>query len=554
MFDAEKVNEELEAQTQITKDFGKEAPKAVGDFANNRIKAIIADTTLSNAEKNAAIAKWDEGGIYRVAAHTALGALGTGSVEGALTTGGVAAAAPTLNDVQAKLAKALIDTGMSEDVAKGAASGVISLTLLGVGSAAGLDTSSTVTATNVDANNRQLHPQEKELAKVLFEKAKKQGWKRADGKSYTLQEIEDALRWANSTKYNEKYNDDVTIIVGNNAKGAAIDKVMYDNGVGADFESRLWKNTASTSKTTTFTQNFSNIKKPDTNLVNLIQNQTKSYGYSWTGGVVQPYKGKTAGPTLGKPKPRGNQAPVMTQRELDAQNEATLNNNGSVLPGALPAYQQQQNQETFDNLVTVVEVASLVTGAGEAVIIIKGVGSYVVKKAALNAAKKGTTSVDELVKVSKPYMGSISNSQRGAVGNLSPKKPVQPLEVGSYKELKNRAVVGDNLEHDHIPSFASLKKAKETELNRELSASETKDLYNNATTVEVPKDIHAVGRTYKGNNTSSQIAKDAEDLCKAQNCDLETHRESLLNKGFSEEKINKFISEVIERNKELGIK
>lgn len=160
VFDANRVTEELGAQTQITKEFGKEAPKAVGDFANNRIKAIIADTTLSNAEKNAAIAKWDEGGIYRVAAHTALGALGTGSVEGALTTGGVAAAAPTLNDVQAKLAKALIDTGMSEDVAKGAASGVISLTLLGVGSAAGLDTSSTVTATNVDANNRQLHPSE----------------------------------------------------------------------------------------------------------------------------------------------------------------------------------------------------------------------------------------------------------------------------------------------------------------------------------------------------------------------------------------------------------
>ena len=325
VFDAEKVNEELGAQTQITKDFGKEAPKAVGDFANNRIKAIIADTTLSNAEKNAAIAKWDEGGIYRVAAHTALGALGTGSVEGALTTGGVAAAAPTLNDIQFKVTKALIDKGMSADIANGTASGVISLTLLGVGSAAGLDTSSTVTATNVDANNRQLHPQEKELAKVLFEKAKKQGWKRADGKSYTLQEIEDALRWANSTKYNEKYNDDVTIIVGNNAKGAAIDKVMYDNGVGADFESRLWKNTASTSKTTTFTQNFSNIKKPDTNLVNLIQNQTKSYGYSWTGGVVQPYKGKTAGPTSGKPKPRGNQAPIVTQKELDARNQAVKN-------------------------------------------------------------------------------------------------------------------------------------------------------------------------------------------------------------------------------------
>ncbi|KAA0925445.1 filamentous hemagglutinin N-terminal domain-containing protein [Psychrobacter sp. ANT_H56B] len=160
VFDANRVTEELGAQTQITKEFGKEAPKAVGDFANNRIKAIIADTTLSNAEKNAAIAKWDEGGIYRVAAHTALGALGTGSVEGALTTGGVAAAAPTLNDVQAKVVKALIDKGMSADIAEGTASGVISLTLLGVGSAAGLDTSSTVIATNVDANNRQLHPSE----------------------------------------------------------------------------------------------------------------------------------------------------------------------------------------------------------------------------------------------------------------------------------------------------------------------------------------------------------------------------------------------------------
>ena len=170
-FDAGRVNEELGAQTQITQEFGKEAPKAVGDFANNRIKAIIADTTLSNAEKNEAIAKWDEGGIYRVAAHTALGALGTGSVEGALTTGGVAAAAPTLNNLQDKIAESLITSGMSESIAKGTASGVVSLALLGAGSASGLDTASTVTATNVDANNRQLHPSEinalKARAKLL---------------------------------------------------------------------------------------------------------------------------------------------------------------------------------------------------------------------------------------------------------------------------------------------------------------------------------------------------------------------------------------------------
>ena len=325
VFDEQRVTEELSAQNQITKEFGKEAPKAVGDFANNRIKAIIADTTLSNAEKNAAIAKWDEGGVYRVAAHTALGALGTGSVEGALTTGGVAAAAPTLNDIQAKVAKALIDKGMSADIATGTASGVISLTLLGAGSAAGLDMSSTVTAVNVDANNRQLHPKEQQLAKVLYEKAKKEKWKRADGKPYTLQEIEDALRWANTTKYGEKYNDDVTIRVGNRAKGAAIDKVMYDSGIGANFDSRLWKQTTSTKDTVTFTQNFDNIKKPDTNLINFIKGETKSYGYSWIGGVPQPYNAKTAGPTPGTAKPRGNQAPIVTQKELDARNQAVKN-------------------------------------------------------------------------------------------------------------------------------------------------------------------------------------------------------------------------------------
>ncbi|MCG3882622.1 hypothetical protein [Psychrobacter sp. Ps3] len=91
-----------------------------------------------------------------------LGGLGTGSIEGVLTTGGVAAAAPTLNDVQAKLAKALTDKGMNADIANGTASGVISLTLLGTGAAAGLDTSSTVTATSIDANNRQLHPEKGE--------------------------------------------------------------------------------------------------------------------------------------------------------------------------------------------------------------------------------------------------------------------------------------------------------------------------------------------------------------------------------------------------------
>ena len=345
-FDVNQVNKELDAQTQITQEFGKEAPKAVAEFSQNRINAIRSNPNLSADEKMDAISKWDEGGIYRVAAHTALGALGTGSVEGALTTGSVAAAAPTINNLEAKMRDALIAQGMDADTAGNATKGITSLALAGAGVAAGLDTSSTVTAVNVDANNRQLHPQEKDLAKVLYEKAKKEKWQRADGKSYTLQEIEDALRWANSTKYNEKYNDDITIRVGNNAKGAAIDKVMYDSGVGADFESRLWKNTASTSKTTTFTQNFSNIKKPDANLAKFIQSQTKSYGYSWTGGVVQPYKGKTQGATAGKPKPLGNQAQKVNQKELEVRNQAVENGTDLRSGNSIQAVSDKKINET----------------------------------------------------------------------------------------------------------------------------------------------------------------------------------------------------------------
>lgn len=51
---------------------------------------------------------------------------------------------------------------------------------------------------------------------------------------------------------------------------------------------------------------------------------------------------------------------------------------------------------------------------------------------------------------------------------------VKPLDVGSYKELKDCSVVGDGLEHDHIPSFAAIRQAKENELGRKLTPTEEK--------------------------------------------------------------------------------
>jgi filamentous hemagglutinin len=58
------------------------------------------------------------------------------------------------------------------------------------------------------------------------------------------------------------------------------------------------------------------------------------------------------------------------------------------------------------------------------------------------------------------------------------------------EELKGTASLGNELEHDHIPSFVAISQAKENELGRKLTPTEEKNLYNNATAIEVPKEVH----------------------------------------------------------------
>ncbi|WP_406626440.1 hemagglutinin repeat-containing protein [Acinetobacter soli] len=165
----------------------------------------------------------------------------------------------------------------------------------------------------------------------------------------------------------------------------------------------------------------------------------------------------------------------------------------------------------------------------------------------------GTISLGSKGTTTKTIDGKeVEVSTAGISGN-STKEPVKELEVGSYQELKSRAQVGDGLEHDHIPSFAALKKAKENELGRDLTPSEIKTLYNEATVIEVSKDTHKAGRTHSGKNTPSQIEKDAENLCEAQRCDLDVLRKNLENKGFDRKSVDEAIQNVIDRNKDRGI-
>ncbi|RUO79858.1 hypothetical protein CWI84_09535 [Idiomarina tyrosinivorans] len=94
--------------------------------------------------------------------------------------------------------------------------------------------------------------------------------------------------------------------------------------------------------------------------------------------------------------------------------------------------------------------------------------------------------------------------------------------------------------------------AEETKLGRKLTPNEERTLYNNSTTVEVPRDVHQAGRTYGGKNTKEQISQDAQDLCGPVCRDTDALKENLLNKGYNPDLVNETIKTLIKRNEGLG--
>lgn len=183
-------------------------------------------------------------------------------------------------------------------------------------------------------------------------------------------------------------------------------------------------------------------------------------------------------------------------------------------------------QSSLDYLVAVI---GIIPGAGDAA------GKVI--KAAETALKKG-----DVAEASKLLNKASDEIQA-----------VKALDVGSYKDLKAREKVGDGLEHDHIPSFAALKKVKENELGRPLTDAETKSLYQNATAVEVPKDVHAAGPTYKGKNTAAQVQQDAANLCGAECRDTNALRVNMVAQGYDPKLVDEAISKIIERNRQTGV-
>jgi hypothetical protein len=134
IFDQEKVQKEIDAQTRITQQFGQLAPEAWGKHANTK----FADALKTGDEEG--MRCWGPDGACRAGGHAVLGGL-AGGVGGAVGAGLSSVAAP---HVQAYL----VDQGLPP----AAASAVTQLAAIGAGSAVG-GTAGATGAFNEASNN-----------------------------------------------------------------------------------------------------------------------------------------------------------------------------------------------------------------------------------------------------------------------------------------------------------------------------------------------------------------------------------------------------------------
>lgn len=99
--------------------------------------------------------------------------------------------------------------------------------------------------------------------------------------------------------------------------------------------------------------------------------------------------------------------------------------------------------------------------------------------------------------------------------------PVSIGNVGAYKDLTNKAMIGDKLEHDHIPSGAAVKLYLKKKRGS-LTPKDARLAYKNATALEVSSSMHNAGRTMGPKNKALSLL-DAKDLRMASVKDFTYH-------------------------------
>jgi hypothetical protein len=130
---------------------------------------------------------------------------------------------------------------------------------------------------------------------------------------------------------------------------------------------------------------------------------------------------------------------------------------------------------------------------------------------------------------------------------------VNPLEVGSYRDLASRSI-GDGLTPDHIPSFAAVRKSVENDIGRPLTPSEARQLRNETNTLVIDTDLHQqVSATYGGRNTPAQIEADAQDLGGAAMRDQRALQQALIERGYSPQQVLRAFEKLHAANRARGL-
>ncbi|MBN8610287.1 MAG: PAAR domain-containing protein [Deltaproteobacteria bacterium] len=135
--------------------------------------------------------------------------------------------------------------------------------------------------------------------------------------------------------------------------------------------------------------------------------------------------------------------------------------------------------------------------------------------------------------------------------------PVRPLDVDTYDGLNARAVVGDAIQHDHIPSFAAVRDAVNSDRAARgeppLTPAQARVLKNNLNTIAMSDDAHAGSRTFRGRNTEAQRTTDAGNLRTAAQADTTVARQNLINEGHDPATVDAALGRLHDRNESAGV-
>lgn len=259
--------------------------KQIGAYADKKEREALAaaqretDPTLRESYRQTA-RDWAEGGDYRVGLHVAGGALtggltggGGGAVGGAVGAGLSAKLAPQLKEI----AQSVRDAGPTGNADVDQLLGNLASNLLagGAGALAGGSTGA-LTSAATDRFNRQLHSEERRLAKKIASHAKARGVRNPDRSLITVDQVENGMRAADNSNYGETVMTGMVVPLNANTRASGLydptGMTVTNDGAGNNY----------------LLQDPSMLSSPSQTLRDLITENT--------GGANSPYRWNVASP------------------------------------------------------------------------------------------------------------------------------------------------------------------------------------------------------------------------------------------------------------------